>query len=254
MLKNCKIALASLQMYYCWVNINASVYNNNKFSYVWSNGTTYDITLPDGNYEISDINYYLQLSMIANKHYMIDSTGSNVYFLALSINPTYYNVQVASYQIPTSAQATTLSYTLPSGVTWSSPVSAYSPQLIVSSTNNFKKIIGFNSGSYPSSYVQTGTYTKVSDFTPQVSPLSCILVHCNLINNNFSSIPSVMYTFTDDGADYGGKVSINPNNLLFNDVPNGAYNYIELRFTDQSNNSISFLDPAITILLVLQMF
>lgn len=52
-----EIALASLNMYYSWPNIQ-SIYKNNIFTYVWwdyqGNLTSVqNVTIPDGNYSIS---------------------------------------------------------------------------------------------------------------------------------------------------------------------------------------------------------
>ena len=58
---NHEIAVAQVNMYYSWTNINSTPLINNTFQYQWTVGsttTTYDIVLPDGLYEISDINSY----------------------------------------------------------------------------------------------------------------------------------------------------------------------------------------------------
>ena len=67
--RNKTISLANLSIYYTWENIKSS-YNNNKFkisSPTWSE--TFD--LPDGSFEISDIQDYF-LKMI-NKHEKVEN-------------------------------------------------------------------------------------------------------------------------------------------------------------------------------------
>ena len=64
--------------YYSWTNINSSPLGNNIFSYTWKVGstvTTYTVTIPDGLYEISDLNSYLQYKFIANGHYLTQWLG-----------------------------------------------------------------------------------------------------------------------------------------------------------------------------------
>ena len=63
-------------MYYSWYNISENL-GNDTFSYVWRSGTstsnTYIITIPDGLYEIADLNTFFQSKMIENGHNLIDA-------------------------------------------------------------------------------------------------------------------------------------------------------------------------------------
>ena len=91
--KNNSIALEAMTMYYSWTNINSSPLGNNTFSYSWKVGftvTTYTVTIPDGLYEISDLNSYLQYKFIANGHYLVNSTSQNFYYAEFLVNATTY--------------------------------------------------------------------------------------------------------------------------------------------------------------------
>ena len=62
------IAVSSISMFYSWFNI-LEVYNNNYFTYTWTTGattTTYRVNIPDGLYEIADINNFIQFTCIQN--------------------------------------------------------------------------------------------------------------------------------------------------------------------------------------------
>ena len=62
------IAVSSISMFYSWFNI-LNTYNNNILTYTWTSGTTttvYTINIPNGIYEISDINNYIQFICIQN--------------------------------------------------------------------------------------------------------------------------------------------------------------------------------------------
>ena len=64
--KDAYMALSSISVYYSWFNITSALANNT-FSYTWvSSGTTtnYTVTIPDGIYEISSLNSYLQFIFI----------------------------------------------------------------------------------------------------------------------------------------------------------------------------------------------
>ena len=78
-----QIAVQSVSMYYSWANINSTTLKNNAFSYSWTiagSTTTYNVTIPSGLYEISDINNYLQFVFIQNGHYLINTLSQNVYY------------------------------------------------------------------------------------------------------------------------------------------------------------------------------
>ena len=73
--KNNSIAVSSVSMYYSWFNISEALMNN-KFSYSWLEGTTtmtYEVVIPDGLYEIAQLNAYFQFVMISNNTYLISA-------------------------------------------------------------------------------------------------------------------------------------------------------------------------------------
>ena len=96
--KNDMIALQSVYQYFSIFNITSD-YGNNSFSYTWFDEIEYSITIPDGYYEISDLNSYFQSIMIANTHYMTNSAGQFIYFLEFIVNTSRYAVQVNSYPL-----------------------------------------------------------------------------------------------------------------------------------------------------------
>jgi len=243
--KNDEVAVSTISMYYSWFNIDSRLYNNNIFQYVWL-GTTYTVTIPNGNYSISQLNAYLQYVMIQNNHYLIDSSSNNVYYLELTVNQTLYKIEFTSYPIPTA---------LPLG--WSSPVGwpgfplvAETPQLVIL-TNGFRDIIGFNAGTYPP-VVQSTTYTKVSDFTPQVTPVNSLVMECSLINNNLSIPSRLLFSFTPSNTTFGAVLTVQPPEYTWNEIQNGFYNQFSIKFLDQNLRNVIIQDPQMVILLAIK--
>jgi hypothetical protein len=83
--KNAKIALSNINMYYSWQNIKQS-YNNNSFRIVHPFGNAegfkeLNITLPDGNYELVDINRFIQNQLILNNCYLVNDRNENVFYI-----------------------------------------------------------------------------------------------------------------------------------------------------------------------------
>jgi len=102
-LTGCEIAVSNITMYYSWDNINATTLQNNIFYYNWVSGavnTQYTVVIPNGLYELSDINAFLQYTFIQNGHYLVNSTSQNVYYAEMIINPTQYAVQVNTFAVP----------------------------------------------------------------------------------------------------------------------------------------------------------
>lgn len=257
-----KIALASLQMYYSTFNITTAN-GNNQFSYTWIDGTTFPVgtgtsatseTIPNGFYDIDGLNDLLHYQMIANGHYLINnSTGDYVYFINLSTNANRYAVQADCYRINTTLYPTA-SYTAGTATTaaasWAASWTATTlvPQLVVPSTN-FRDIIGFVAGSYPT--IRTGwtsTQSFISSYTPQVTPLSSYLLTCTLVNNNFAVPNTLIYSFSPEGT-FGDQFTVAPNQYVFINAQPGSYTTFRVSFLDQDGVPVAIQDEQMVILL-----
>jgi len=102
----------------------------------FSNSISLNIKIPDGFYDATILNYFLQNVCIANNMYLTNSTGSgyNTYFLEVLQNSVYYGFQLNVYPLP-KVLLSTLSY--PPGATWT---------LLNDSTNNYSPTIQFGAG------------------------------------------------------------------------------------------------------------
>lgn len=250
-----KVALASIQMYYSTFNITSS-YQNNVFNYTWVDGTVNQVLFPDGFYDADGINNYLHFVMLQNKHYLIDATGDYVWFITITTNPTRYAIEANCFTMST-ALATANSWVLPSGATWVIPTNIIVPELNILA-NNFRYIIGFQTGSYPNAVIagvppaqtQTPAYTVTQTFlstiTPQITPFSSFLVNCSLVNNNYAVPNSLIYSFSPQGT-FGEQFTVAPNEYVFIDVLPAQYNRFRIYFTDQNNFPIAFQDPNMII-------
>jgi hypothetical protein len=242
--KNDMIALQSVYQYFSIFNITSD-YDNNTFSYVWFDGVEYTITIPDGYYEISDLNSYFQSIMIANTHYMTNSAGQFIYFLEFVVNTSRYAVQINSYPLDADIQ-TTNGYILPTGATWSVPTTSTLSQFKVN-TSGFGEVLGYEIGSYPSTQVGSTTLSFLSSKAPQITPYSSILVSCNLVNNRAVIPSNILSSYTPLGTSIGSLFTFEPNYLQFADVEDGQYTQLVLEFRDQLNRSIIIRDPNMLI-------
>jgi hypothetical protein len=211
-------------------------------------GAAQTITIPDGSYEISDLNNYLQYWFISKGLYLTNTTtGLNTYYASFSISPTAYAVELNTTPIPASLPS---GYSNGGGITFDGSSNRH-PQITILSTNNFYKIIGFNAGTYPStSTYGTGTYTKLSDIIPDVAgALSSIQMRLSCVYNPFSSNSQLLHCFTPAGTTVGAIINASPIQLQY--VPCvGSHKELLLSFFDSQGNVLNILDPNITIKLI----
>ena len=244
--KNDMIAVLSIYQYFSIFNITSD-YGNNSFSYVWFDGIEYTITIPDGYYEISDLNAYFQSIMIANTHYMTNSAGQFIYFLEFLVNTSRYAVQINSYPLDTTIQSTN-NYILPTGATWSVPATSTLSQFNINTTG-FGEVLGYEIGSYPDTQVGSSTISFLSSKAPQVTPYSSMLVSCNLVNNRAVIPSNILTSYTPLGTSIGSLFTFEPNYLQFADVEDGQYTQLVLEFRDQLSRPIVIRDPNMLITL-----
>jgi len=265
MLKDKFISVSQITMYYSWFNITSS-YQNNTFRYSWSVGSTltyYDVVIPDGLYEIADINKYLQWTMINNGTYLINSNGENVYYVELLVNLNRLSIQINTFLIPTS---------LPTG--WSTPsnfvgfpTDTQNPIFNIPITSKFYEIIGFGplfttdeniNNTYtplPSDkYISknsAGTLSYLSYNNPNVQPNSSIFLSISNINNPYSQPSSIIYTVSPN-VSIGQQIIEKPPNFMWNKMIDGTYNQLRVQFLGINKQPIKLNDPNMTIILTIR--
>ena len=255
--KDAEIAVGSLTMPYAWFNVS-SVYNNNTISITFpylATTKTLDIVLPDGFYQISDINNYIQLQMIANGLYLVATTGLNVYFFQMSVNINYYNIQVIMSAVPTTVASGTYSgYTLPPTGYWSVvatnglPTVSSTPSMTLASSGSISTMIGYATGTYPST---SSSQSLSGTLTPVGSTVNALLIRCNLINNKLAS-PSDILDLIPINCTFGSNLTYNPSFEKWLSIRDGTYSSMTITFTDQNLNTLYSRDPNLALTLLIR--
>jgi len=256
--KDSYIALSQASMYYSWYNISSALNNNIFYATIGTAGVFDTITLPDGQYEISDINAYLQQKMVEANFYMIDSLGNYVYWLELEVNATRYAVQVNCYEVPA---------TLPTGYT--SPHlftgTAFYPQFKFPA--EFNEIVGyvadFTTPSSVSAFNSTygtgtavassanNTFSFLSTTAPNVQPNANCLISMSNIDNIYASPNSIIYAITPQ-VDLGGLIQDKPTQFAFTRLLNGTYNQLRIELVGDDNTPLVMNDSNTTLLFVIK--
>jgi hypothetical protein len=278
---NHEIAIQSVYMYYSWVNINGTTLNNNTFSFFWPTNeyivpadidNQIKVVIPDGLYEISTLNQYLQWFCIKNGYYLISAaTNANVYFMEFVVNPTEYAVQFNAYPVPTAAEAAGV-YIAPvaNPILGTADFAGYAdgvatcPQLYIPNNNNFYKIFGFpNSiGNNPNNFfvipnaVSFGdnlgaNYSFLSTTSPQVQPNPVVFLALSNIENNYAT-PSSIIGVVSPQVGFGELIQSEPPQFAWNKLLPGTYNSLRLSFIGTDKSQITILDPQMTITLVIR--
>lgn len=259
---NSYLALSQLSMYYSWFNI-AAQYNNNTIQYTWTNlavSTTFTVTIPDGLYEVSKLNEFLQFSFIANGHYLVNTAGENVYYAELIVNPSRYAVQINTFLFPTALPAL---WTNPAAIVF--PTQTFNPEIILPARIN--EILGFivnfttdnnvNNAFVPPAgddkvaKLANGTISYISTTSPDLQPNSSILVSVSNIDNKYSQPSSIIYSIVPSVA-IGGLINDKVPNFAWNRLIPGTYNNLRLTLLGTNLQPIKINDPAMTFILVIK--
>jgi len=260
--KDSYIAVSSVFMYYSWFNIR-ELYQNNVFTYNWIDGagvaTTYTVTIPDGLYEISEINSYLQYVFIQNGHFLVNPAGDNVYYAEFTVNPERYAVQINTFLFPTALPAL---WTNPTGVAF--PPQSFNP--IVTLPAKFNEICGYvpnfatdqnlNNAYVPPvspfvSKIANGTLSYISTTAPQVQKNGSILFSLSNIDNFYSQPSSLIYTLTP-AVRAGEAISEKPPEYAWCNLINGTTSQLTLTILGTDLSPIQIRDPNMVIVLVIK--
>lgn len=227
-----EVCLRSLTIQKSWPNISQAK-GNNQFSYEWPGAGSFPVKMGDGAWTFDDIRAYLRLVMRQNKHYLIDQSGAEQYYLDLVMNPVLYCLSLTATPLPA---------TLPEG--WTNPgvdlvaALAQTPQLVIPSS--FSRLTGFAAGSYPTD-PSTSIY-QVNSGIPQISDVSSISVLCNLCDSTgFGFDRRILACFVHPGGK--GLVSIEP--VIPDWVPvqqNTDFSEITISLVDQAMRPIPIRD------------
>ena len=85
------------------------------------------------------------------------------------------------------------------------------------------------------------TKDKNGENVPHLEITEVVLVHCNIVNNDYQQDSKVLYTFVPNKP-FGSLLKISPPNHLFLKTFNSEYDEIEAWFTNQNSNPLEIED------------
>ena len=85
------------------------------------------------------------------------------------------------------------------------------------------------------------TKDKNGENVPHLEITEVVLVHCNIVNNDYQQDSRVLYTFVPNKP-FGSLLEISPTNHIFLKTFNSEYDEIKIWFTDQNSNPLEIED------------
>ena len=82
---------------------------------------------------------------------------------------------------------------------------------------------------------------KDGEIVPRLETVEVVLVHCNLVNNNYQQASKVLFTFVPN-KQFGQLITITPHSLAMLKTTNAEFSLFEIWFIDQNNKPLEIKD------------
>ena len=94
------------------------------------------------------------------------------------------------------------------------------------------------------------TKDKSGENVPHLEVVELVLVHCNLVNNDYQQDSRILFTFVPNKT-FGSLLEISPTNQVFFKTFNSEFQEFKVWFTDQTSKPLE-LDYKINITLIIK--
>ena len=91
---------------------------------------------------------------------------------------------------------------------------------------------------------------KSSENVPHLEVVELVLVHCNLVNNDYQQDSRILFTFVPNKS-FGSLLEISPTNQVFLKTFNSEFQEVIIWFKDQTSKSLE-LEDKINITLIIK--
>lgn len=204
-----EMALVNLETYFSFPNMDSS---NHNFRYSPDNGATWvNINIPEGSYELVDINEYIQRIMRENGHY--DSTSDEYNITLEANNNTLKSVLniAANYMVD------------------------FTPE------NSVRSVLGFNALMYSSGYNESENIVNILSVTS-------LRITSDIIGSSYSngSNENTIYSFFPSVGP-GYKIIEVPVNLVYLPITMNTISSMETKLIDQNGKLINLRGEELSI-------
>ena len=82
---------------------------------------------------------------------------------------------------------------------------------------------------------------KNSENAPKLESVEVVLVHCNLVKNDYQHTSKVLFSFVSN-KQFGQLLNISPHSLTIMNTVNTEFSFVEVWFTDQISKALEIED------------
>ena len=82
---------------------------------------------------------------------------------------------------------------------------------------------------------------KDGENVPKLESVEVVLVHCNLVKNDYQHTSKVLFTFVPN-KQFGQLINISPHSLTMMNTVNTEFSFVEVWFTDQASKALEIED------------
>ena len=82
---------------------------------------------------------------------------------------------------------------------------------------------------------------KIGENVPQLKIVEVVILHCNLVKNDYKHTLKVLFTFVPNKK-FGQLRNISPHALAMMNTVNTEFSYVEVWFTDQASKALEIED------------
>ena len=82
---------------------------------------------------------------------------------------------------------------------------------------------------------------KSSENVPKLESVEVVLVHCNLVKNNYKHTSRILFSFVPN-KQFGQLINISPHSLAMRNTVNTEFSFGEVWFTDQTSKALKIED------------
>ena len=90
---------------------------------------------------------------------------------------------------------------------------------------------------------------KDGEIVPKLESVEVVLVHCNLVKNDYQHTSKVLFSFVPN-KQFGQLINISPNTLTMMNTVNTEFSHIEVWFTDQFSKPFEIDDNVNSTLII----
>ena len=207
--KKYEIALINLETYYSFPNINEE---GNMFIYSPDNGASWvKVIIPEGSYELTDINETIQLEMRKNDHY---DKANEKYYINISANT---NTLKSVFDIEDGYI-----------VDFNHP-------------NSISKVLGFTGAKYTKGFHE-------SENPVNILSINSIFVNIDIISGSYVNglTRNTIYSFFPNVSP-GYKIVETPRNLVYLPITMNQIHTMKVNITDQNGTLLNLRGETLTI-------